>query len=495
MKQYLLGIDVGTTGTKGMLLSETGEQMGHAYVGYPMQTPGVCRNEQQAEDWWQALVEVTHALVKTPATAAQVKAICLSTQGGTLVPVDAKYRPLHPAIVWSDGRCTEQMHAFGAQLGEAYMYEKTGWRLGAGLNALQIAWLREHAPDVFKHTRYFLSVPDFLHARMAGVAAVDISNVGINQLADIRAAAYDKRILAFAGVEEAQLAKIVQSGTPLGRLTKEAAAALGLQPSTLLVAGAHDQYAALLGAGVLHAGDVLLGTGTAWVVTVLTASPNFQSGFSQSVSALPGKWGSMVSMSTGGIALDWLRKHVLKGPSGEALGYAALNERASSSPIGAHGLRFYPYFNGAAYPLTDAASKASFTGLDLSHTDADIIRAVMEGSAFQINWILDAFERTFPIQNIKFTGGASKSPLWSQMIADIAGKPVHIPEIPDLACIGAAILAGTGSGVFSSAQEGYNALAVRETVIEPVAAHAQRYAEAFADYQKKSKRLLEVYHG
>ena len=162
MNRYVIGIDVGTTGTKSMLFAETGRIVAHAYADYPCQTPQTGRVEQNPEDWWRAVVRTVRAITADPQTAKNVVAISLSLQGGTLVPVDRQYRPLHPAIVWSDNRCECQRRAFAEAFGPDYIYQKTGWHLSAGLNAMQIAWLRENRPELFEKTAMFLSVPDYI---------------------------------------------------------------------------------------------------------------------------------------------------------------------------------------------------------------------------------------------------------------------------------------------------------------------------------------------
>ncbi len=492
MNRYLIGTDIGTTGTKSMLFSEDGRLLSHAYAAYPLHTPGPDRCEQDALDWWRALVTTVRAVVQEAGADGEVAAISLSLQGGTLVAVDEKLNPLRPAIVWSDNRCASEAAAFAARFGGAYLYEKTGWNLSAGLNAMQISWLRENEPDVFRRTNKFLSVPDYISAKLTGRAAVDISDAGINQLADIRTSSYDPAILDFVGITERQLGDIVSSGEVIGPLTAEAKAELGLTGDVSLVAGAHDQYAALLGAGVTEAGDMLIGTGTAWVVTALTDQPNFESGFAQSVSAAPGKWGSLVSLSTGGVCLDWLRGNVtLLTDGAEKIPYVALDAGAANRAMG--GVMFFPYFSGASHPFRDERMKAAFVGLDLSHDRFDMARAVMEGVAFQTIWTLDAFDKQYGTSRVKMSGGATKSALWTQIVADIANRPISIPATPDLTCVGAAILAGVGCKAFASPAAGYAALAVEERTVTPIAENAARYAELLPLFKERAKALSGVY--
>ena len=488
--QYLLGIDVGTTGTKALLFSETGRLLGHAYRAYPTATPAPGWSEQNPEDWWRAVCETVREVCHDPQTARRVAAISLSTQGGTMAPVDSALRPVRPAIVWNDSRGEAQKTAFLRETGDAEtMYQKTGWQLEGGLNACQIRWMRDNEPELFAKTAYFLSVPDYISAKLTGIPAVDLSNAGINQLADIRAGQYDAELLSFAGVSEDRLAKIVPSGQVIGYLTKEAAQTLGLSLDCVLVSGAHDQYAVALGAGANRAGDILIGSGTAWVVTAIADEPDFSSGLAQSVAAVPGKWGSIWSLSSGGVCLEWLRKNLFSA-EGMLPDYDQINTEASKRKAAESGLFFFPFSGQAGEGRV--FRRAAFTGLDLSHDQFDLARAVMEGVAFQIVWMLESF-RAKPSQNgLILAGGASKSPLWTQLVADIAGLPVRIPEVPDLACVGAAILAGAGSGGFSSVEEGCRRLAMQARTVLPDPDRTKQYRVWMEQYRNAAALLCKV---
>ena len=191
MKQYLLGIDVGTTGTKTLLFSTDGELLGHAYRPYDTNIPQPLYSEQNPEDWWNAVCETIREVCSDPEVAKRVAAISLSLQGGTLAPVTRDLHPVRPAIVWNDARGIAEKEAYLREAGDAAsMYEKSGWQLGCGLNALMIRWMRDHEPELFEKTDLFLSVPDYISAKMTGITALDRSNAGINQLSDIRKGCY-----------------------------------------------------------------------------------------------------------------------------------------------------------------------------------------------------------------------------------------------------------------------------------------------------------------
>lgn len=489
MEQYLLGIDVGTTGTKSLLFSAGGKLLGHAYRAYETSTPQVSYNEQNPQDWWDAVCQTVREVCSDPAIAENVAAISLSLQGGTIVPVDQQFQPVRPAFVWSDNRCAQQKEAYLQEVGPAdTMYQKTGYNLGNGLPALEIRWMRDNEPELFQKTAMFLSVPDYISWKMTGIPAVDPSDAGINQLSDIRAGRYDPELLRFAGIKEEQLAPIVPSGQLIGHLTEEAAQAMGLTTKTVLVAGAHDQYAVALGAGATEAGCFSIGSGTSWVITAISDEPDFSSGLCQAVAALPEKWGSLLSLSSGGVCLEWLRQ-ITAGE--QKCSYDEINRQVSQRRAAEDGLFFFPFSGKAG---ADAHfQKGTFVGMDLSHDPYHLFRAVMEGVAFQTVWMMESFSTRPSEGGIIFSGGASKSSVWTQMVADIAGQPVRIPKIADLACVGAAILAGVGCGLYKDAEEGHSKLSVGEGILYPVPENVERYRKLYETYKKVAAALLPAY--
>ena len=494
MTNTLLGIDVGTTTTKALLMSEDGKVLASASEGYALSTPSIGLCEQNAEDWWNALVHTVRQVCAEPALAASVRGISLSTQGGTLVPTDERFNPLANAIVWSDARCAEDREAFEKALGADYVYRTCGWKLGRGLPAMELRRMRLTRPELFRRAAYFLTVPDFICAKLTGQPAIDLSNAGINHLTNIREGRYDPALLDFVGVTEKKLAPHVPSCAPVGELTREAAETLGLPRGVVVSSGAHDQYAVALGAGICEAGDAVIGTGTAWVVTALADEPDFDSGFAQSLSATAGKWGSMLSISTGGVCLDWFRKQVA-GRADDPLDYDALNALvAERDEPGAGGLRFYPYFNGAGQPEPDGCSKATLLGLDLSHDRGHVARAVMEGVACQIVWAARVMEKRRPFGRLFLAGGATKSPAWTQIIAEIANRPLHVAGVSELACAGAAMMAGVGCGLFADTAEAARRLAPGGHLAEPDPKRAAAYQAVFESYQSGAHALHDLYN-
>ena len=489
MARYLLGIDVGTTGTKTILFSDAGNILGHAYRGYSMSAPRVMWSEQDAEDWWKAVTETVREVCREIPDPENVAAVSLSLQGGTVVPVDENMSPLRPAIVWNDVRAGAQFEAFQKEVaGGKYAYERCGWNMNNSLPVLETRWIRDNEPDVFAKARMILTVPDYISMKMTGIAACDLADAGINEFCDIRKEKYDPAMLRFAGITEDMLPAIVHTGDLIGPLTPAAAQELGLSEKTVLIAGAHDQYAVAVGAGANSPGDTVIGSGTAWVVTGISDRPAFETGLAQSVAAVPGMWGSIFSLSTGGVCLDWLRNKAALGEGGEKLSYDTINQEVAARRAAEEDLFFYP-FQGIAGEGR-RFRKAAFTGLDLSHDRFHMARAVMEGVVFQTLWMMESFPDAGGA--IRLAGGASKSPVWSQMIADMSGRTVLIPEVADLACVGAAVIAGWGSGIYRDIAEGCRALAVSTRECRPDPAKTAVYAELFPRYKKTAAALWEL---
>lgn len=484
MKQgYLIGADIGTTRAKCYLYRTDGTLLRSAVRSYPSTHDSAVRCEQSAEDWWSAFTACVRECCGAVADLEHVLAICLSTQGGTLVPVDADGKPLRPAIVWSDSRCEAEREILCLDCSPAYIFSTTGWSLSSGLNALQILWLKRNDPEVFQKTERFLSVPDFMSLRMTGRAAVDASNAGINQLADVRSMTWDEKILKAVGIGAEQLGEIVQSGDIVGPLTQSAADALGLSTSTLVVAGGHDQYCAALGAGAIRAGDVFIATGTCWVVAGVSEQPSERCCFSRHT--VPGLWGALISQESGGSCLEWFRSNLC---SPDANSYEDINRRLAAVDTG--DLLFYPFFSGISYPKTDAHARAAFRNLSLCHGRDHMGRAILEGVCAQVAWMLDAF-RTGAQQEIKMVGGATNSPLWVQIMADTLNLPIAVPHLPDVGCAGAAILAGVSIGAFESYQQGVDAFSPETRVVLPDK-EVSFYQNKLQKYKRDFKQLFEA---
>jgi xylulokinase len=303
----LLGLDVGTTATKALLINIKGEMMASASYIYGLITPHEDWVEQDPEELWRGVVTTCRKVMENVNPDDRILALSISSQGGTTIPVDKKGKPLRNAISWMDNRAHEESEKIRESLDEDRVYEVTGWQLGHGLPLLHILWMRKNEPVNFASARYYLFVNDFIAYRLTGQLCMDPSDAGITQLYNIATGQWDEGMLKIAGINSDQLSPIRNSGVVIGQLTEEASRETGLPKSTVVVNGAHDQYCAAVGSGVLKAGDIMLSCGTAWVILCFMAQLKLDPEKRLSISrhAIPDKWGAIKSLGGVGACMEW----------------------------------------------------------------------------------------------------------------------------------------------------------------------------------------------
>lgn len=490
VRDLLIGVDVGTTGTKAMAVDEAGRIHATAYASYPLSRPRPLVVEQDPHDWWNAVVTTIRECLRDVAPE-RVRAIAVSAQGGSLVAVDAANRPLAAARSWLDRRAADGVEALRERFGADEFFRHTGWRLYGAYNCVQLIEMRRSEPDLFASASAFLGTGEYVNARLTGVRAADLNGAGITQLLDVAAGTWSVATLDFLGIDAGRLAPLVRSGEPIGTLCGEAAEALGLPEDVVVAAGGHDQYCAALGAGVTSPGDVLLSTGTAWVVLGITgdafADPSQNFGFGRHV--VPGTWGEFGSFRNGGVCLDWARQLLGREPDS----YTAVNELAAGVAAGAEGLRFFPHFDGTNIPTWVDEAKGTLLGLEMRHGRGEVYRGVMEGVAFEARRVLESYASFGPtVSTVTLLGGAARSPVWADIISDVLGGGVEIADVPDSACIGAAALAGAGSGLWRDPGEASRALVPTARPV-PGSGNAELYDGLYREYCDASTALLNLY--
>lgn len=294
-------------------------------------------------------------------------------------------------------------------------------------------------------------------------------------------------MLAAAGIQSDQLSPVHNSGVVVGTLTAEASRETGLPESVLVVNGAHDQYCAALGAGVLKQGDIMLSCGTAWVVLCLLDQLNSipEKRLSISPHAIPGKWGALISLGGVGACMEWFLSNIWTNADSfkRADLYHELNKRVDKVPAGSNGLIYLPSSGGY-----DRGARGAFIGLTLSHSRDDMARSIMEGIAFELRWIMKDI-REVSSATWRMVGGAAASVVWPKIVASITHLPVIIPSVTEASSCGAAILAGVGSGAFPDAEAGYRILSGHETLLEPDSETGKRYDELFPIYLDAAQQV------
>jgi xylulokinase len=472
-----LGADIGTASAKCLAVDGEGNILAAAQQPYGMSHPHQGWAEQDPEDYWRGLVAVVRGCLEQMRGAgrgpAEVASLALSTQGDTLIVADRCGRPRRPAISWMDSRASGQCARLLALADQGFWYSETGIRLTPYSSACKVPWLSENEPDTLRDG-VVCWVPDFLAWRLSGRRVADVPSASWTPFYSPFERSWSARVLALAGLARESLPETAESGEEVGGLTPGAADALGLRPGTMLRAGAFDQAAAAHGAGAEPGGRWVLSCGTAWVLyAVASRVPRDPEGLLPVCCHVrPQSWGLVLPFS-GGAVYDWVGRTF--GGTGARM------EGASREP-----LIFIPHLYGGLCPDWREESRGTIFGLTLSHTAEDIVLAVMRGLAFEARRNLEASAALAGRpERLRMVGGAARSALWPQLIADVLDLPLEVWDCAESACYGAARLAAGGSSA------GWGGGGVR--TFEPVPSRVREEAELYERYLEACGRALEFY--
>ena len=451
MNAYL-GIDIGTTAIKALLMDENGHVAALASEEYEYTQPKTGWAEQDAQRWWELLGNVTRRV--TAGSPHTVRAMALSTQGDTMVPVSADGQPLALARVWMDNRALPQVQAMN-QLGREYWYQRTGSSPAAFCGTASVAWWRDETPDIYNNAACFCLVQDFLMKQLTGRFILDESNASRTMLFDIHTRCWSPELLAFCGIGPERLAETAPSGTICGTLLPHAAQHLGLSADVQVVLGGHDQTCAGVGCGVTRPGSALLSCGTAWVVLCATDGPFEDPGrtLHSYCHATPGGY-VVLGAYAGGVLLRWFRDNYMENATGDAAYEAIMEEAVAAEAAGRSPLLFLPHFYGAAIPHASPHARGAWAGMTLGHTRGDMALALVRGVALQTAWVADTLTaRGATLNEVRMIGGGARSSVWPQLVADALGLPITLPPVSEAASLGAAMLAAVADGAFTDLQE------------------------------------------
>lgn len=487
----IIAHDLGTTGNKATLYDAEGRVLARAYVGYETTYPQTGWAEQEARQWWDAVRDCTHRLLRDGAVApADVAVVAFSGMMQACLPVDERGQPLRPAMIWADQRATAQAARLEERLGMATVHRITGHRITPTLSGAKIAWVREHEPEIYARAYKFLHVKDFIVQRLTERFVTDRSDASGMNLYDLAQGTWSAPILDVLGIDVEKLPAIYDSTAIVGEVTRAAAAEVGLRPGTPVVIGAGDGVSATVGAGAVREGLAYNYVGSSSWIAFSSPRPLDDPGMKifNYAHAVPGQFVPCGTMQAAGGSYQWLRRQVC---TSEAEGarqagvdpYEVMNLAAEQSPPGANGLIFLPYLMGERTPYWNPRARGAFIGLTLRHTRADLIRATLEGITLNLRLILDTYrEAGAAIHEMRAIGGGAKGRFWRQMMADVYGLPVLCPrQLEEATALGAAIIGGVGVGLFPG-------FAVVDQFIEIVDRHLPD-PQAHAVYQ----RLLPIF--
>ena len=447
VSDVFLGVDLGTSSVKVVMVDETGRLRATGTGDYPVSHPQPGWAEQDPEAWWRGTVEAVRQAVGWGGSGQRVAGIGFSGQMHGTVLRDQAGRLLAPAIIWADGRSRTQVEEITAKVGPRRLIEIAGSPLATGFQAASVAWVKQERSSVWWRTRHVMLPKDDLRWRCCGETATDPGDGSSTLLFDARWRNWSPELLEVVGVEQAHLPPVQPAASIAGELLPAPADELGLPPGVPLAVGTADAASGLLGAGIVQPTSMLLSISTGAQVMVPSAAfdpdPKGRShAFCSALEPATGKpgWYQMGATLAAGMALKWLRDELLGLAGPDA--YERMTGWAAQSEIGARGLLFLPYLAGERTPHMDSRARGAFLGLGAHHTRGDLVRAVIEGTTLAC---LDAFavlrEQGAAPTQIVMAGGGARSPLWRQIVADSFGLPVVALATADQAAMGAAVLA------------------------------------------------------
>jgi xylulokinase len=484
MTDALLGIDVGTTSTKAVLFDFDGRELARASSQpYRNYTPAPGWVEQDPEELWNALLTSIRDVLNQ-VRDVKIKALSMAVQSGSLIPADAQGRPVYPMVTWLDGRAEEIVQEWKTEGHQAWVKPLSGWSLYPSLCLPTIAWFRKNNPKIFPAAKIFFSLNDFLVFRLTGKMVTNPSNAGGMQLVEIQNGRWSGELCKLAGIGEENLSEIQPTGAVIGEILPEVCNQTGLTRGAILVNGGHDQGCTALGLGIIDPGKILLACGTAWVFTGVLTSPDMTRlppTLDLNFHAAPERWTLSQSLGGLGASFEWWMNKAFREASRSKM-FATLNEEISQTQLDG-GLFFLPLTGGHDDPAT--TRRGGFVGLQLGHSRADMAKAIMESAAFELRWALEpVLSANIPIEKLWMVGGAAQSPLWPSILADVTGIPICLPDYDTWPALGAAILAGYGSGAFASLEMGLQKFQKPQKEIQPQMNTAEAYQNAFQEYQR-----------
>lgn len=500
---YLLGIDIGTSGTKTLLCDHDGAVIGTATAEHDIASPQPGWSEQDPLQWWQATCKATRAVIKKAnSRGAQVTAIGLSGQMHGSVFLADDDQPLRPALLWNDQRtaaeCAEIENKAG---GRKKLINMVGNPALTGFTAPKILWVRRHEPKVYDKTKHILLPKDYIRYCMTGEYATEVGDASGTLLLDVKKRAWNRKVLDLLRIDAALLPKCYESHEVSGKLHAEAARELGLREGTPVVGGSGDQPAGAVGNGIVRAGVVSATLGTSGVVFAHAEEPTFDpSGRVHTMcSAVAGKWCVFGCMLAAGGSFQWYRNHMAEMEKREAKKmkvdpYQVLITEAQNAPAGCEGLFFLPYLTGERCPHPDPNARGGWIGLTARHNRAAMIRSLLEGVTFGMADALRIMEGMgIAIKTVRLSGGGARSAFWRQMQADIYNKTVATINTQEGPAYGVALLAGVGTGVWKNAPEACAAAISETEQLRPDKAAAKLYAKHHAQYQRLYDALKEEF--
>ena len=502
--QYLIGVDLGTSGTKTVLFDVHGKEIASALEEYPLYQPYNGWAEQEPEDWWNAAVNTIKAVIaKSQVNPKDIAGLSLSGQMHGLVLTDDNGKALGRSIIWCDNRTIESCEEFTRLVGgRERLIQISANPALTGFTAGKILWVRKNQPEIWEKARKIQLPKDYVRLKLTGVYHMEMSDASGTNLLDVPNRCWSQEICEKTGIPMDMLPPLVESSDVAGHITEEAAKLTGLPVGMPVAAGAGDNMAAAIGTGVVCEGKAFTTIGTSGVIFAHSNTVQIDPAgrVHTFCAAVPGCYVVMGVGLAAGMSLKWCRDTFFQAEIEVAKemgtdSYVLMNQEAARSPIGANRLIYLPYLMGERSPILDPESRGVLFGLSAMHTKKDIVRAVMEGVMYSQWHNLNVQRGMHVAPNAMLAcGGGAKSPFWRQMMADMYNMPVSTLQNTEGPALGAAILAGVGAGIYKDVPSACKEL-LKES--EPLLPDADRHAayEPFFDlYQKIYVDLKDEFH-
>jgi len=483
-QSLFLGIDVSTTATKALLINEQGGVVAVATSPHTLQTPQPLWSEQDPHEWWDAaLASVRSVLEKAGGSAERVAGVGLTGQMHGLVLLDEAGEVLRPAILWNDQRTQSQCDEIHQRVGKEKFIQITGNVALTGFTAPKILWVKENEPDVYAKARHVLLPKDYVRYKLTGEYAMDKADGAGTVLFDLKSRAWSSEVLEILGIDPSLMPPTFEGPEFTGRITPQAASAIGLKAGTPVVAGGGDQSAQAVGVGAVTPGVVALTVGTSGVVFATTPSALIEpeGRLHAFCHAVPGRWHFMGVMLSAAGSLQWYRDTL--APS---MSFDDLLKEAESVPPGSEGLLFLPYLSGERTPHPDPLARGAFIGLTLRHGRGHLTRAVLEGVAFGLkdSFMLIQNAGLGEIIQVRASGGGTKGALWRQILASVLEAELVTVNTTEGAAFGAALLAGVEAGAWADVEAACKAAVKLTGSTMPNAAQVEAYRPAYRLYRE-----------
>lgn len=501
VNNYLIGIDLGTTNVKAIIMGEDGAVIASAARANSLIIPGSNMAEQDANQWWSNTKEILQEITSRAGKeiVSKIRGISISSQTVTMLPVDKKGTPLRNALIWMDSRSHDELHHIVDTIGFNRYVEIIGGQPDVAFLPNKILWFKNNEPELFKKTSCILQASSYLNYKLTGEMTMDIDQASKSQCLDISTLKWSEEISNIIGVN---LSDLLPSPQPvdkiIGFVTEEAAMETGLAASIPVVAGASDAMASMYATGLSKLGEAGESAGTSSLVFVGSDKPSAPDGSlvtkTCSISGMPYIFDAPISASgaclkwyldtLGKAELDYAEEHNMNV-------YDYMNQLAAESAAGSNGVIFFPYLHGERAPLWNTHARGMFIGMSLDTQHKDILRSVFEGTAFALRHVISTINEAGASTNcLRITGGGSNSRLWCQIKASMLRMPVYIldeksGDVP----FGDTLIAGTAVGVFTNLTETINKLIHVKEVVEPVEEWAQVYDKLYPLYIDMYKHL------